>query len=900
MWPKFLHMLFTRPFSSGRPSIDRRRGRQRRCAPRIERLEDRHLLSGLAVSAGGPLADAGLSVATDDAGNVYVAGYTTGPSAFNAFSNPIQLPGLGGQDGFVARFAKGTGKCDWLVPLGGQYTDAATAVAVDHNGHVFVTGFFNGNGVGQGTSPAYFGQVVLPNAPLSLYGNTFVARLDADNGTVQWVTEADSAFAAGPGGLALDDAGNVYTVGGFINLVQFELDTDHVHPHFGPVIPSAIYNTNNAFLLKQDNNGNLIWAQRFGTSDGTNQGDGADGVCIAVNGTGTNIYVGGSFRAVYGAPVDFSTGTGGPSLPLKPSGFTDAFVEKFDGSGNSQWAVPGGGPGGVGQEGDRECVNGIALDSQGYPYVTGNYSNTGTFGNFQLPGILGANAFVAKIDPMGPSQPDKGYVNAVRFADDTGRELGTGIAIDQADNVYATGYFLVGTQVGPFQLTSRGSYDTYVARLDTDLNVLCANQLGGTGFDGANGIAVDHFGFFATTGAFTGSGQFSLPPGPVVTLTSTGDTDVFVSRQRLECHVHAMVMGGHVLQLVGDDTANRIALTDDAQGNITAMLDDDAPRMYHGIDQIVVMTLGGDDVFRYQGGSPTAVWNPDGRPADLTVDLGSGKNTFALDAYGPSRHLPSERPWRINVTTGENDDQVDLDVSGSVPLQIAASLGGGNDIANVTLANDTLDSSTATTIALDGGNGDDHLAVQVLSPVFLGAANLSVVALGGLGNDIVTVEGIDPTGDLYGNDRAHFNITASGGDGQDQIHVLVGSINQPPDPELRLDWNLVVTGDEGNDTIDVVARDVLLAAGLDRSMPVAFRLLADGGDGKDVVSANLFFDPRSNAMVDAQVLGGRGNDDLTLNLYGLDPDWISALIDGGAGHDTAHDTDNVRVINCEP
>jgi hypothetical protein len=109
-----------------------------------------------------------------------------------------------------------------------------------------------------------------------------------------------------------------------------------------------------------------------------------------------------------------------------------------------------------------------------------------------------------------------------------------------------------------------------------------------------------------------------------------------------------------------------------------------------------------------------------------------------------------------------------------------------------------------------GSDGNDQIHVGIDSPIFLGAANVRVVALGGLGNDIVTVEGVDGTGDLYGNDRAHFNITASGGDGQDQIHVLVGSVNQPPDPELRLDWNLVVTGDAGN---DIVARNVLLAAG---------------------------------------------------------------------------------------
>jgi hypothetical protein len=255
MWKQFLTDLFARAFSSSRGHrIDGRRSRQRSGPPLLELLEDHRLLSVWAVSAGGPLADAGLSVATDDAGNVYVAGYTNGAD-FNAFSHPIHLAGLGGQDGFVARFAKGTGKCDWVVPLGGQYTDAATALAVDHNGHVFVTGFFNGDGVGQGTSAAYFGQVVLPSAPLSLYGNAFVARLDADTGTVQWVTQADSAFAVGSRGLALDDAGNVYTTGGFLNLAQFEKDT------LGDFDPSSI-----ARLITQTT---PTWRSRTTTATGS-------------------------------------------------------------------------------------------------------------------------------------------------------------------------------------------------------------------------------------------------------------------------------------------------------------------------------------------------------------------------------------------------------------------------------------------------------------------------------------------------------------------------------------------------------------------------------------------------------------------------------------------------------
>jgi hypothetical protein len=53
--------------------------------------------------------------------------------------------------------------------------------------------------------------------------------------------------------------------------------------------------------------------------------------------------------------------------------------------------------------------------------------------------------------------------------------------------------------------------------------------------------------------------------------------------------------------------------------------------------------------------------------------------------------------------------------------------------------------------------------------------------------------------------------------------------------------------------------------------------------------------------LDFRVLGGAGNDNLTLAIDGLleDPSLLAALLDGGRGFDTARVTRNVRVANCE-
>ena len=197
------------------------------------------------------------------------------------------------------------------------------------------------------------------------------------------------------GGIAVDDAGNIYTAGGFGNLVQFELDGTN-QGHFGPVITSATYNTGNSYLLKQDPNGKLVWVQRFGTSDGSYASDGAGANCIAVDGAGANIYVGGLFRARFGTPIDFSTSQD-QSLLLTPSGFTDLFVEKFDGSGTPVWAVRAGSDSPVGQESLGESANGIALDPQGKS-TAGNFTRNAEPSAIPSHRRWRSDAVVAKLD----------------------------------------------------------------------------------------------------------------------------------------------------------------------------------------------------------------------------------------------------------------------------------------------------------------------------------------------------------------------------------------------------------------------------------------------------------------------------------------------------------------------
>ena len=78
------------------------------------------------------------------------------------------------------------------------------------------------------------------------------------------------------------------------------------------------------------------------------------------------------------------------------------------------------------------------------------------------------------------------------------------------------------------------------------------------------------------------------------------------------------------------------------------------------------------------------------------------------------------------------------------------------------------------------------------------------------------------------------------------------------------------------------------------------RLVFDDDAGDDRISVQVHQHEGDEGALDVRVLGGQGNDDLTLALFGVEHlSFLAALVDGGRGHDVAHVTRNVRVANCE-
>ena len=112
-------------------------------------------------------------------------------------------------------------------------------------------------------------------------------------------------------------------------------------------------------------------------------------------------------------------------------------------------------------------------------------------------------------------------------------EEGRGVVVDASGNVYSTGYLTGSGDFDPgpgvVTLTSAGSSDVYISKLDALGNFVWAIRMGGTGPQGASAIVLDNSGNIYITGNFNNT--IDLDPGPgFAGFTSLGAQDVFIAK----------------------------------------------------------------------------------------------------------------------------------------------------------------------------------------------------------------------------------------------------------------------------------------------------------------------------------------------------------------------------------
>ncbi|MBI3762402.1 MAG: hypothetical protein HY260_11150 [Chloroflexi bacterium] len=303
--------------------------------------------------------------------------------------------------------------------------------------------------------------------------------------------------------------------------------------------------------------------------------------------------------------------------------------------------------------------------------------------------------------------------------------------------------------------------------------------------------------------------------------------------------------------------------------------------------EMVLKLLGdaGDDLIE---ASVTGLENMGGRFA-LEARGGAGNDQLKVGIGGPCNFPASEMV--LNLLGDAGDDLIDASVNdlenqGRFAMEVRG--GAGNDHMIVGAGCPCNFPASETAFGLFGEAGDDRMTLRVDcadereggSAQIQGAMRLKLD--GGAGNDAAALD--MATLDVHGTLVADFE----GGAGADEFMMNIAH-------DVRVFGLLDVSarGGAGNDVIGALGGPCDLPEG--RSL-----FLFDGEAGNDRIAFEVEQDEDDAGVLGVILRGGAGDDDLTLEHRGAAPDSIFAgVVDGGRGHDVAHVTRDIFVLDCE-
>lgn len=337
---------------------------------------------------------------------------------------------------------------------------------------------------------------------LLLYMTLKVSFTNAQSPALAWVKGMGGSGVQQGRAVQVDAAGNVYTSGMYKGTVDFD-------PGIG-VFNLSSTGDDDVFISKVDASGNFLWAKSIGGVDFEYNGS------LALDASG-NVYTTGIFNDI----VDFDPGAA--VFNLASNGLFDIFISKLDAAGNFVWAKK------IGAS-DNDGGVSVAVDAIGNIYTSGFFRDTVDFdaglGTFTLAAKGDYDTFITKLDATG------NFIWAKAIGG-IGLDFSYATAIDPLGNSYTAGWF-DGTMdfdpgVGTFNLTSAGSSDIFIVKLNSAGNFVWAKAMGSPLVDNPNSIAIDKSGNVITTGSFSGIADFN-PGSGTFTIAAVGANDVFISK----------------------------------------------------------------------------------------------------------------------------------------------------------------------------------------------------------------------------------------------------------------------------------------------------------------------------------------------------------------------------------
>jgi hypothetical protein len=395
------------------------------------------------VLIGGTGDDAGLAIAANEFGAVYIAGFFSATVDFDPGAATQNRTSNGGKDGFVLRLNSNTGAFLHLNAFGSTGEDQATGLDIFHTNSVVTTGFFNGtvdfnpsatvtNAVSAGGDDIF----LLDSAEDLQLRNVFrMGGTGADRGAAIEITSERDFLLTG----SFSGTGNFNPRAGAVNLVSSG-GTD-------------------AFTARYDGGIFLKWAAKAG---GTGNDSGTD---IDFDPSGRVVTTGN-----FNGTVDFDPSAA--TAELISRGGTDGFLATYDSFGGLRSVEQIGGR-------NDDAIRGLDIDPDGNRFVTGQFFNLIRFGRgngeFPLDSSGAENVFIAKLTP------DDRFLYSQQLRSATVASAG-GLTLGSDSKLIIAGNARGPTDFDPNQRVQLGNLPTqsasaFVVQLQADLSLSTGSQI---------------------------------------------------------------------------------------------------------------------------------------------------------------------------------------------------------------------------------------------------------------------------------------------------------------------------------------------------------------------------------------------------------------------------------------
>ncbi|TFF94942.1 hypothetical protein EU546_04265, partial [Candidatus Thorarchaeota archaeon] len=413
------------------------------------------------------------------------------------------------------------GPLQFSTYLGGTNREGGRSIAADSEGNIFVTGFTDSEDF-----PVTKEGVTYNGG----YFDAFVTKW-SPNGSLIYSTLLGGSSSEWGDSITLDEKG-LPLITGFTTSDDFPMVD---------AFDSTLSGGQDCFIVKLDENGDIIYSTYFGGSDDDR------GYDIAPDGTGKVVVTGFTYSADFPMLHPFDN---------SHNGGADCFIFELDIRSNSlQYSTFLGGS-------EWDSGNSLAVSSDGHVYVAGftRSSNFPTINAIDSTIEGYSDAFVFKLNPSGNSSDFSSYLGG------ESSERVWGITLDSAEDVYIVGRTDSYDFPTVLNETRGGSSDAFIVRLNATSNDITLSRfLGGLNQDQAYDVKVNEAGEVYVCGS-TSSPNFPQVYSPYE--TDIDDSTAFVCQlNRTNFAIEFSVV------LDGSVTANSVSCDDSGGFFVTGQSD---------------------------------------------------------------------------------------------------------------------------------------------------------------------------------------------------------------------------------------------------------------------------------------------------------------------------------------